>query len=130
MKFRYCKPGEHVIEYNAVGTEFFILIKGQASVIIPKKRLKNLKLAKSGHGHGKRGKGGKADASKEDQKGSKEHHGHAGEKQPVEDSHANEPTRTARAQDHTRTHINTGRELSCNSDEIMQEMKVIASNVV
>lgn len=79
MKFRYCKPGEHAIEYGAAGSEFFILIKGQASVIIPKKKIKNLKLAKGGH-HAKGGKSGKADASKKDQDHSKENR-RSGEKQ-------------------------------------------------
>ena len=40
MKFRFHKAGEHIYDYKQLGVEFFILLKGKASVLIPKKKLK------------------------------------------------------------------------------------------
>lgn len=41
MKFRFCEAGEHIFDFGEVGTEFFIMIKGKASVIVPNARRKN-----------------------------------------------------------------------------------------
>ena len=53
LKFRFHKAGEHIMRYKEVGTEFFILIKGKASVIIPKKKEKeeDKSIIHCGHDH-------------------------------------------------------------------------------
>lgn len=48
MKFRFHKAGEHIIDYNEFGAEFFILLKGKAAVIVPQKRIKGIKLQDCG----------------------------------------------------------------------------------
>ena len=44
MKMRYYKAGEHVMNYGEVGAEFFIILKGKASVIVPKPRINKNKI--------------------------------------------------------------------------------------
>lgn len=36
MKFRFHEAGEHVMDYGEPGAEFFIIIKGKVSVLVPK----------------------------------------------------------------------------------------------
>lgn len=38
LKFRFFKAGECIFRYKEIGTELFILLKGKASVIVPKKK--------------------------------------------------------------------------------------------
>ena len=41
MRFRYYKAGETIFEYGDYGDQFFIILKGTVSVLVPKQKEKN-----------------------------------------------------------------------------------------